>query len=135
MLSSYIHINYDHLYSNLIGFFYSFVLIVFSQYIWISYKQRNNILYKSLIVSYNKLLCIFPMAVLIPIALNSGVELSNLVSPGGSCCTQHAYAGCWCSDARRSAAGAHQIPMRRQSAARWPSVSRASVWLCFPAGS
>lgn len=73
MLSSYIHINYDHLHSNLIGFFYSFVLIVSSQYIWISYKQKNNILYKSLIVSYNKLLCIFPIVVLIIVALNNGV--------------------------------------------------------------
>ena len=80
MLSSYIHINYDHLYFNLIGFFYSFALIVSSQYIWISYKQKNNILYKSLIVSYYKLLCIFPIVVLIPVALNNGVGLSGFVT-------------------------------------------------------
>lgn len=80
MLYSYIHVNYDHLYSNLIGFFYSFILIVSSQYIWISYKQKNNILYKSLIVAYNKLLCIFPMAVLIHVALNRGVGLSGFVT-------------------------------------------------------
>lgn len=80
MLSSYIHVNYDHLYSNLIGFFYSFVLIVSSQYIRISYKQKNNIIYKSLIVSYNKLLCIFSIAVLVHIVLNNGVGLSVFVT-------------------------------------------------------
>lgn len=80
MLYSYIHVNYDHLYSNLIGFFYSFILIVSSQYIWISYKQNNNILYKSLIVSYNKLLCIFSIAVFIHVAFNNGVGLSGFIT-------------------------------------------------------
>ena len=80
MLYSYIHVNYDHLYSNLIGFFYSFILIVSSQYIWISYKQNNNILYKSLIVSYNKLLCIFSIAVFIHVAFYNGVGLSGFIT-------------------------------------------------------
>lgn len=59
MLLNYIHVDYNHLYSNLIIFFYSTILIICSQYLWISSKQKTNVFYKSLIASYNKILFVW----------------------------------------------------------------------------
>jgi membrane protein len=64
MLLNYIHVDYNHLYSNLIIFFYSTILIICSQYLWISSKQKTNVFYKSLIASYNKILFVWVFSIL-----------------------------------------------------------------------
>ena len=64
ILLIYIHVDYNHLYSNLIIFFYSTILIICSQYLWIASKQKTNVFYKSLIASYNKILFVWVFSIL-----------------------------------------------------------------------